>query len=111
MNLRSSNSTSIIEAPSKRILHSTTLSLVGISSPWTAACAVTAGLPSAAGTFLSRVCEPFSAPFSKTKVCTTLCQTLAGSALLKVVGEQQLLLLGDRVGRDGGQVGGEGGRR
>src|SRR5579871_1437040 len=70
-------------APSKRIFTSTTLSLVGISSPWTAACATTAGLPSAAGTFLSRVCVPLRDPFSKVNVGTTLCHSFAGSAFWK----------------------------
>src|ERR1051325_6453816 len=41
---------------------------------------MTAGFPSAAGMFLSRVCVPFSVPFSTANVGTTLCQTLAGSA-------------------------------
>src|SRR5213080_4475637 len=42
-----------------------------------------AGLPSVAGTFLSRVCIPFNAPFSKAKVSTTRCQGFAGVALSK----------------------------
>src|SRR5437879_2054145 len=40
-------------------------------------------LPSAAGTFLSRVCIPFNEPFSKAKVSTTRCQGFAGVALSK----------------------------
>src|SRR5438046_5680604 len=42
-----------------------------------------AGLPSVAATFLSRVCIPFNAPFSKAKVSTTRCQGFAGVALSK----------------------------
>src|SRR6266513_242336 len=42
-----------------------------------------AGLPSVAATFLSRVCIPFNAPFSKAKVSTTRCQGFAGAALSK----------------------------
>src|SRR5437868_12599212 len=69
-----------MEAPSNRIFTSTTLSLVGISKPCTAAWGVMAALPSAAGIFLSRVWVPLRVPFSTVKVGTTLCQTLAGSA-------------------------------
>jgi hypothetical protein len=47
---------------------STMLSFVGISRPWTAACGMTAGFPSAAGMLWSRVWVPLSAPFSTAKV-------------------------------------------
>ena len=67
------------------------------------------GLPLAAGMFLSRVCVPLSAPFSTAKVGTTLCQTLAGVGALEVVGEEELLLLGDWRRGDGREVGRESG--
>ena len=65
---------------------------------------MTAGLPSAAGTFLSRVCVPFSVPFSTTKVGTTLCQTLAGSAPSKSSENRSSFFSAIGFWRDGGGI-------
>ena len=107
MYLRSSNSTSIIVAPSKRIWTSTTLSLVGISRPCDGGVAGDGGLAVGGGGVVAGL-RALERAVLDGEGGDDLCQDLGGLGALEVVGEEEFLLLGDRLGRHLRQIGGEG---